>query len=94
MKLIKVGISGCLGRMGQDLVNQTINDKRVKFVGGFDIKHNKNFLLKIFKEANAVIDFSLANTVVSNIKKASENGCCYVLGTTGLDDETLNVIKK
>ena len=47
-----------------------------------------------FSTVDAVIDFSLANTVVSNIKKASENGCCYVLGTTGLDDETLNVIKK
>ena len=47
-----------------------------------------------FSTADAVIDFSLANTTISNIKKASENGCCYVLGTTGLDDETLNVIKK
>ena len=47
-----------------------------------------------FSTVDAVIDFSLANTTISNIKKASEYSCCYVLGTTGLDTESLNIIKK
>ena len=40
MKKTKVGISGCLGRMGQELVKQTKLLKSVEFVGGFDLKNN------------------------------------------------------
>ena len=43
MDNIKIGISGCNGRMGQELVNQAKKDKRINYVGGFDIKDtNKN----------------------------------------------------
>ena len=43
MQLIKIGISGCLGRMGKELVVQTKNKSRISFVGGFDLKDKKTF---------------------------------------------------
>jgi len=36
MKIINVGIAGCLGRMGKELVKQSVNDSRINFSGGFE----------------------------------------------------------
>ena len=33
MKKINIAITGCLGRMGQQLIKSTKNDKRFKLVG-------------------------------------------------------------
>ena len=38
MAKIKIGIAGCLGRMGQELIKQILNDKKFIFVGGFEHK--------------------------------------------------------
>ena len=41
MKLINIGIAGCLGKMGKELVKKTIEDTRVRFAGGFEHKDHK-----------------------------------------------------
>jgi len=56
MDKIKVGIAGCLGRMGQELVKATTKDKRIKFVGGYDLKNSKTHSNDIFKKANVIIN--------------------------------------
>ena len=38
MAKIKVGIAGCLGRMGQELIKQILNTKNLIFIGGFEHK--------------------------------------------------------
>ena len=38
MAKIKVGIAGCLGRMGQELIKQILNNKNLIFIGGFEHK--------------------------------------------------------
>ena len=43
MKKVKVGVSGCLGRMGQDLAKQLKLLRGIEFIGGFDLKSKKNF---------------------------------------------------
>ena len=43
MTLINIGIAGCLGRMGKELVKKSISDPRVNFVGGFE--HKKHELI-------------------------------------------------
>ena len=47
MAKIKVGIAGCLGRMGQELTKQILEDKNFIFVGGFEHSSNKNIGKKI-----------------------------------------------
>ena len=42
MTLINIGIAGCLGRMGQELVKETVNNKRINFAGGFEHSQHKN----------------------------------------------------
>ena len=93
MKLIKVGISGCLGRMGQELVSQSKNDKRINFIGGFDLKDKKNISNNIFKKAQVIIDFSSPDAVQHNLEMAINNNVGLVIGTTGLKDKQFNMLK-
>ncbi|HIC42460.1 MAG TPA: 4-hydroxy-tetrahydrodipicolinate reductase, partial [Pelagibacterales bacterium] len=66
MDKIKVGIAGCLGRMGQELVKITTKDKRIKFVGGYDLKNSKTHSNDIFQGANIIIDFSSPAAIKGN----------------------------
>ena len=72
MALIKVGISGCLGRMGQELVAEVKKDKRLKYIGGFDKPDKKKDYYttrsQVFKEADVIIDFSTPISTVRNIE--------------------------
>ena len=47
MKIINVGIAGCLGRMGRELVKETIRNNRINFSGGFESNQHKNLHNKI-----------------------------------------------
>ena len=42
MALINIGIAGCLGRMGQELVKESLIDSRLNLVGGFENPLHKN----------------------------------------------------
>ena len=54
MAKIKVGIAGCLGRMGQELIKQILNNKNFIFVGGFEHKSHP----KIGKKMSDVTDIN------------------------------------
>ena len=47
MAKIKVGIAGCLGRMGQELTKKILEDKNFIFVGGFEHRSHQNIGKKI-----------------------------------------------
>ena len=38
MPKVKVAVSGCLGKMGQEIINQILNNNKLIFVGGFEHK--------------------------------------------------------
>jgi len=94
MDKINVGIAGCLGRMGQELVNESTKDKRIKFVGGYDLKNSKTDTNDIFKEANVIIDFSSPEAIKGNISLALLYKTSLVVGTTGLNQKEINLLKK
>jgi len=94
MDKIKIGIAGCLGRMGQELVNATTKDRRIKFVGGYDLKSSKTDSNDIFQEANIVIDFSSPAAIKGNISLALSHMTGLVIGTTGLKTKETNLLKK
>ena len=93
MKKVKIGISGCLGRMGQELVKQTKLLKEVEFVGGFDLENNKNFINNVFSKAHVVIDFSSPAAIKKNIETAVKNKTALVIGTTGIEEKEFKIIK-
>ncbi|MBI04344.1 MAG: 4-hydroxy-tetrahydrodipicolinate reductase [Pelagibacteraceae bacterium] len=64
MAKVKIGIAGCLGRMGQDLIRQILSEKKFKFVGGFEHRSHPS----IGKKINAVTDLDSTFVVTNNAK--------------------------
>ena len=62
MKKIKVVVAGCLGRMGQEISKQVLNNKDLEFIGGFEHKNHIN----INKALNKVSKISSSKIVKSN----------------------------
>ena len=62
MSKIKIAVAGCLGRMGQELSKQIINNNKLEFVGGFEHKKHKH----INKQFKNVSDINSTKIIDSN----------------------------
>ena len=65
MTLINIGIAGCLGRMGKELVESLIEDTRVNFSGGFENSNHKDLNKKFSK----LLGLNTDHQVISNAEK-------------------------
>ena len=65
MTLINIGISGCLGRMGSELVKSLTKDGRVNFAGGFEHLEHKD----LNKSFSTLLDVVTDQQVSSNADK-------------------------
>tara|TARA_B100000700_G_scaffold209989_1_gene230882 strand:+ start:338 stop:1081 length:744 start_codon:yes stop_codon:yes gene_type:complete len=93
VSLVKIGISGCLGRMGKELASHSKKDKRLQFVGGFDLEDKTSFLKNIFNKSDVVIDFSSPGAIKKNLDFAINNKTALVIGTTGLKEKEFKMLK-
>ena len=103
MKKIKLTITGCLGRMGQQLVKSSKNAKNFKLVS---ITENRIVNKKIlglrpqlnsasaFKNANVIIDFTIPKCTLEVLEIALKLKKRVVIGTTGFSKNEENLIKK
>ena len=103
MKKINIVITGCLGRMGQQLIKSTKYDKNFKIVA---LTENKKINKKInglkvdvnneqaFKNANLIIDFTIPKCTFQVLRIASKLKKRVVIGTTGFTKKDENLIKK
>ena len=103
MKKIKLAITGCMGRMGQQIIksaksnnnfavtvlteNRLINKK----INGINITLNDE---KAFKKADVIIDFTIPKCTFEVLKIASKLKKKVVIGTTGFTKKEENLIKK
>ena len=103
MKKINLAITGCMGRMGKQLIesskanknfklvalteNKTINKK----VNGIKLKLNKE---ETFKKTDVIIDFTIPKCTIEVLKIASKLKKKIVIGTTGFTKKEENLIKK
>ena len=80
MKKINLAITGCLGRMGQQLIKSSKKNKDFKIVS---LTENRNISKKIngikfektidaFKKANVIIDFTVPRCTIQVLKIASK----------------------
>ena len=103
MKKINLAITGCMGRMGQQIIKSakasnsfkivTLTENRViskKIVG---IKPGLN-TEKEFKKANLIIDFTVPKCTLEVLKIATKLKKRVVIGTTGFSKKEENLIKK
>ena len=103
MKKINLAVTGCLGRMGQQIIKSTKLDKRFKLVS---VTENSVINRKIsgirpqlnnenaFKKANIIIDFTLPKCTFQVLKIASKLKKKVVIGTTGFTKKEEELIKK
>ena len=103
MKKINLAISGCMGRMGQQLIKSIKKNKIFKIVS---LTENRKINKKVsgikpelnsinsFKKANIIIDFTVPKCTLEILKIASKQKKKVVIGTTGFTKREENLIKK
>ena len=92
MKKINLAISGCMGRMGQQLIKSSKKNKNFKLVTLTENRViNKKFYGvkpelnsdRAFKKTDVIIDFTVPNCTLEILKIASKLKKKVVIGTTG-----------
>ena len=103
MKKINLGITGCMGRMGQQIIKSVSYDKNFKLttitenyklnkkIKGIKISQNT---LEVFKKTNLIIDFTVPNCTLEILEIASKLKKRVVIGTTGFTAKEEKLIKK
>ena len=103
MKKINISISGCMGRMGQQLIKSSRGNKNFKLIS---LTENKIINKKIsgikpttnnieaFKKTNVIIDFTVPKCTIEILKIASKLKKRVVIGTTGFSKKDETLIKK
>ncbi len=103
MKKINLAITGCLGRMGQQIIKSAKLDKSFKLVAiteskktinkinGLNVNSNTE---KTFEKSNLIIDFTIPKCTFQVLKIASKLKKRVVIGTTGFNKKEEDLIKK
>ena len=103
MKKINLAITGCLGKMGQQLIISTKSNKNFKLV---TLTENKIINKKIagikldlnrveaFKEVDVIIDFTIPKCTLEILKIASKIKKKVIIGTTGFTQKEEKLIKE
>ena len=102
MKKINLTISGCMGRMGQQLIKSSKSNKNFKLSS---LTENRIVKKKIngikpelnsenaFKKSDVIIDFTIPACTIEILKIASKLKKKVVIGTTGFNQRQENIIK-
>ena len=103
MKKMNLVITGCMGRMGQQLIKSIKSDRAIKLVG-----LTENILIKkkivgikpqlnnenVFRKTDVIIDFTVPKCTFEVLKIASKLKKRVVIGTTGFTKIEEDKIKK
>ncbi len=88
--MIKVGITGCNGRMGQTLINEINASNSLELAGGIDQGDDPK---PLFDAADVVIDFTIPIATMAHAKIAAETKTALIIGTTGLNEDQEQKLK-
>ena len=103
MRKINLAITGCMGRMGQQLIKSANKNKIFKIVS---LTENKKVNKRIFgikpklnsthtfKDVDIIIDFTVPKCTLEILKIATKQNKKVVIGTTGFKKKEENLIKK
>ncbi len=102
-KKINLSITGCLGRMGQQLIKSASKDKRFKINSLTENKLQRKKIIGIlpklnsseaFKKSDVIIDFTVPKCTLEVLSIAAKQKKRVVIGTTGFSLREENLIKK
>jgi len=103
MKKINLAVTGCLGRMGQQIIKSSRANKNFRLVAltedrpvykriaGIKIDINTE---QAFKKTDVIIDFTVPNGTLEILKVALKLKKRVVIGTTGFTQKEEDLIKK
>jgi 4-hydroxy-tetrahydrodipicolinate reductase len=103
MKKINLAISGCMGRMGQQLIKSSKSNKSFKLVALTENKpiHKKIAGIKLnlntdlaFKKSDVIVDFTVPKCTLEILKIALKLKKRVVIGTTGFTQKEEILIKQ
>jgi len=103
MRKINLAISGCLGRMGQQLIKSSKINKDFKLISLTEnrvVKKNIHGIrpelnsTRAFKKVDVIIDFTVPKCTFQILKIAAQQKNKVVIGTTGFTKKEENLIKK
>lgn len=111
---MKIGVTGCAGRMGKMLMSRVLTHNGCELAGGSE-RRESGFIgrdlgevlggrtmgvavtaypFELFNAVDAVLDFTAPAASVEHAKIAAETGKILIVGTTGLNAEQTDVLKK
>ena len=102
MKKIRLLVTGCMGRMGQQIIKSVKKDKNFKLtaltenrkidkkINGVKVELNNE---KLFKNVDLIIDFTIPKCTFQVLKIATKLKKRVVIGTTGFTKKEENLIK-
>ena len=102
-KKINLTITGCLGRMGQQLIESARKDKRFKISSLTENEAQKKKILGVlpqvnspeaFKNSDIIIDFTVPKCTLEVLKIAVKQKKRVIIGTTGFTLREENIINK
>ena len=103
MKKTNLGITGCMGRMGQQLIKSSTRDRNFKLI---TLTENRIIDKKIsgikpdinneqaFRKIDVIIDFTVPKCTLEILKIATKLKKKVVIGTTGFTKKEETLIKK
>ena len=101
MKKIRLLVTGCMGRMGQQIIKSVKKDKNFKLtaltenrkinkkINGVKVELNNE---KLFKNVDLIIDFTIPKCTFQVLKIATKLKKRVVIGTTGFTKKEENLI--
>ena len=92
MSKIKVGVLGAKGRMGATVCEAITASQDCELVAALDLGDELSDLTA--NGAEVVVDFTVPDSVESNLKFLAENNVHAVVGTTGFDAAKLSEVEK
>ena len=100
---INLTITGCLGRMGRQLIKSANKDNRFEISSLTENKIHRRKILGIlpklnsseaFKKCDVIIDFTIPKCTLEVLNIAAKQKKRVIIGTTGFNIKEENIIKK
>lgn len=95
--MIKVAVCGAYGKMGQEVCLAVESNSEMELVAKIDIQGEAFRTVEEAKnniDFDVVVDFTQPKSIFENAKFCLNNKINIVIGTTGLKDEEIEILKK
>lgn len=92
--MINIGLSGATGKMGRAILERIDEFENCKISAKFNSTNNLYDLDNFCENSDVIIDFSTPEILAKLINSALKHNTKLVIGTTGLNTQHFNLLKK